>query len=126
MSKETAIQKRDVVLLIYQLILKGNDRTLILNELEKQNIDTGPEDYEAALDLIAKEGFVDLFTVRGFCLTAKKELFKCMRGAGDYPGALRALESYEKTARELIKPNRPKPAKATTVTAEIDEILKDD
>lgn len=64
--------------------------------------DTDPEAlYESAVDQIAKAAQVEPDVLLGWCLMARRELFRKMYEIGDFAGALRATEKIESLAPKL-------------------------
>jgi hypothetical protein len=122
-------QKKAAVSLIYDLTLEGYSRPKILAQLQAQKGLDAAELYDEAIEAFARDGFIDKYAITGFCLMAKKQIYQKLFARSDYANALRALESFEKTAASLT----PKPAKQVAsvrpseapLTQQIDSILND-
>lgn len=56
---------------------------------------------EKAVDEIDKAGSVDRRLIRGWCLLARRELYRLMLADGDYVGALKATERIEALADKM-------------------------
>lgn len=87
---------------VLQWIIEGQSDADVLAAVAKFWPDTDADKlYESAVDQIAKASQVESDVLLGWCLMARRELFRKMFEIGDFAGALRATEKIESLATKL-------------------------
>ena len=83
-------------------IVEGQQDGDVLAAIKKHWPGEDPDKvYEAAIDQIAEASKVESDVILGWCLMARRELYRKMFEMGDYTGALRATEKIESLATKL-------------------------
>lgn len=82
-------------------LVEGQSDSDILDAIRKFWPEMLAEDLlEKGVDEIAQAGKVDRELIRGWCLMARRELYRRMLEIGDFAGALRATERIEALANK--------------------------
>lgn len=87
---------------VLQWIIEGQNDADVQEAIKKLWPSEDPEKlYEAAVDRVSDASKVEGEVLLGWCLMARRELFRKMFEIGDFAGALRATEKIESLIPKL-------------------------
>lgn len=87
---------------VVQWLIQGETARDVLDEAANAWPDHDPDElYELAVSQIKDAARIEPELMKGFCLLARREIFRRMMQVGDLSGALRAIDKIEAAAEKL-------------------------